>query len=460
MEAAGYECLMAGRMGTRAANSPTSRPQRRSGSSSRPSASQRACGRRSSHRARPLTSPRACCRTNARLVEQTLGQKVREENRMLTKRTRGALLLAAAAAVAVSFVAASANAGVAATAPTKAQCVKQARAATSAVKKRFTIPSYPTFRMKANAGKNVWYIAPSLGTGYALALSQGVKAAAETAGLELTVWDSRGLASEMGAGLDRAIADKADMIVIHSINPTVVTNQLKEAAAAKIPVLSILNALDPKALPTGITATLDPDAPKLGALLMDFALSTSKCQLNTGWFYAPSFPIMQQMTKGLMAERARLCPSCPSRTWQSISPPWPPSSGGDGELPALEPQGQLRHRSLRHRRHLYDPGHPDFRGARSRSSAQTATHRTSTFSAAEVPRSPTSPTRRPSSWAGTSSTRSDGSSRGRRPPSIGRSPCRRSTTRTSARTTRWPASSRRSSATTAPTRRCGGCDRH
>jgi ribose transport system substrate-binding protein len=230
---------------------------------------------------------------------------------MLTKRTRGALLLAAAAAVALSCVAASANAGVAATAPTKAQCVKQARAATSAVKKRFTIPSYPSFRMKASAGKNVWYIAPSLGTGYALALSQGVKAAAETAGLDLTVWDSRGLTSEMGAGLDRAIADKADMIVIHSINPTVVTNQLKEAAAAKIPVLSILNALDPKALPTGITATLDPDAPKLGALLMDFALSTSKCQLNTGWFYAPSFPIMQQMTKGVMAERARLCPSCP-----------------------------------------------------------------------------------------------------------------------------------------------------
>lgn len=219
--------------------------------------------------------------------------------------------MVAVLATAVAVTAATAHGRVGAKGPSQQECTKQARAATAAMKKRFTIPSYPSFRMRASAGKNVWYIAPSLGTGYALALSQGAKSAAQTAGIKLTVWDGRGLASEWGAGMDRAIADKADMIVIHAINPTVITNQLKAAADAKIPVLSILNALDQKALPTGITATLDPDALKLGALLMDFALSTSKCRVNAGWFYWPASPIMQVMTKGLMAERKRLCPSCP-----------------------------------------------------------------------------------------------------------------------------------------------------
>jgi Tfp pilus assembly protein FimV len=78
-------------------------------------------------------------------------------------------------ALVASLLSASAQARVSAKAPTQSECTKQARAATAAVKKRFTTPSYPSFKMSASAGKNVWYIAPSLGTGYALSLSQGVK---------------------------------------------------------------------------------------------------------------------------------------------------------------------------------------------------------------------------------------------------------------------------------------------
>jgi ABC-type sugar transport system substrate-binding protein len=221
-----------------------------------------------------------------------------------------ALIAVVAVAATAGYASSTAAATPAATSPTTKQCIAAARAATAAVKKRLTIPQYPAFNMAANKGKNVWFIAPSLSTGYALVVSQGVKAAADAAGVKLTVWDSRGLASEMAAGLDRAIADKADAIVIHAISPTLVATQLKEAADAKIPVLSILNGLSPKSLPTGITATLDPDAAKLGALQADYALSQGNCKVNAGWFYAPSFPIQVDMTNGLQAEFKRLCPAC------------------------------------------------------------------------------------------------------------------------------------------------------
>lgn len=202
------------------------------------------------------------------------------------------------------------SAGAVAKAPSKRECTRLARKATAAAKKRFVIPKYATFAMAANRGKKVWYIAPSLATGYALALSQGVAAAGKDAGLNLTVWDGRGVASEMGAGISRAIADKADIIVIQAVSPTLVATQLQDAAAARIPVLSILNGLDKKNLPTGITAVMDPDAERLGALQLDYALSASKCDLRGAWFYVPSFPVQVAMTKGLKAERRRLCPSC------------------------------------------------------------------------------------------------------------------------------------------------------
>lgn len=221
-----------------------------------------------------------------------------------------AALAALVAALTATSVASGAPAAVTAKGPSAAECTRLARQATAAAKKRFTIPRRASFNMSRNRGKNVWYIAPSLATGYALALSQGVAAAGKDAGLDLTIWDSRGLAGEMGAGISRAIADRADFIVIQAVTPTLVANQLRDAAAARIPVLSILNGLERTNLPEGITATLEPDAAKLGALQMDYALAVTKCKLSAAWFYVPSFSIQVAMTKGVLAEQRRLCPSC------------------------------------------------------------------------------------------------------------------------------------------------------
>jgi ABC-type sugar transport system substrate-binding protein len=215
---------------------------------------------------------------------------------------------------AVAATAREARAATSANAPTAKSCVLQARQATAKAKKRLTLPKLAKLNMAANSNKSIWYVAPSLATGYALAVSQGFKTAGDASGMKVTVWDSRGLPAQMASGIERAIADHASVIIIHAISPTLVTSQLKAAAAAKIPVISVLNALDKKNLPEGITATFDPDVNLLGKLMADYALSSSGCKANAGVFYWPASPILVAMSDAIQKEFTRVCKACEIKT--------------------------------------------------------------------------------------------------------------------------------------------------
>jgi ABC-type sugar transport system substrate-binding protein len=236
---------------------------------------------------------------------------------LLSRRLRcaGTVLVVSLVVGAAVFAATARSAGAAAQAkPTAKSCTAQARQATAAAKKRLVFPTLPKLNMAANNGKNVWYVAPSLATGYALAVSQGIKAAGDASGIKVTVWDSRGLPAQMASGIERAIADHANVIIIHAISPSLVTPQLNAAADAKIPVISVLNALDPKNLPHGITATFDPDVNQLGKLMADYALSSSGCKANAGVFYWPSSPILVAMSDAIGKEFGRICKACDLKT--------------------------------------------------------------------------------------------------------------------------------------------------
>lgn len=167
------------------------------------------------------------------------------------------------------------------------------------------------FDMGSNEGKLVWYIAPTLATGYAPLMAQGAEEAGAEAGLQVKVFDAQGQPNVMVEGVSQAIANNADAIVIHAIAPEAVSGPLAEAEAAGIPVLSVLNALDPDALPAGITATFDPDIDALGRQMAAYALMDAGCEANSVVFYSSVFPILSQMNDAIQENSKDMCADCP-----------------------------------------------------------------------------------------------------------------------------------------------------
>lgn len=191
-----------------------------------------------------------------------------------------------------------------------ASCLDAAQQIVDAAKEPLTVGALDPVDMSAAAGATIWHIAPSLATGYALELSEGVEQAGAAAGLAVTVFDAQGQPNVMAEGVSQAVANGADAIIIHAIAPEVISDPLADAEAAGIPVLSVLNALDPAALPEGVTAVLDPDVTGLAEQMAAYALVDGGCESEAVVFYASVFPILDQMNAQIQESYSSLCPEC------------------------------------------------------------------------------------------------------------------------------------------------------
>ena len=214
------------------------------------------------------------------------------------------------AAPATEAPATSEPAGTEETVAAGGDCMTAAQEIVDAARTPLEIGDIAPVDLTAHAGASLWHIAPSLATGYAVTVAEGVQEAGAAAGFEVNVFDAQGQPNVMVEGVSQAVANGADAIVIHAISPEAVADPLAQAAAAGIPVLSVLNALDPAALPEGITATLDPDVDGLAEQQAAYALVDGGCEVNAVVFYASVFPILNQMNTAIQASLTELCPEC------------------------------------------------------------------------------------------------------------------------------------------------------
>lgn len=171
--------------------------------------------------------------------------------------------------------------------------------------------------MAPNRGKNVWFVASTLQSGWVATEATGIKAAGAAAGMNITLWDGLNQPSQQAAGIQRAIAAHADAIVLQGINPDLVSGALADAANARIPVLAGVANLNPKALPAGVSMSFDFNWKRIGNLLADYILSASKCNANVGAWYAPIFAVQIAIKQGVTAEFKKLCPKC-KVTWNTF----------------------------------------------------------------------------------------------------------------------------------------------
>ena len=126
------------------------------------------------------------------------------------------------------------------------------------------------------AGKSIWYITNSQNQ-FSTEMSTGVEEAGKAAGVDVTVFDGQNSTSRYSEGINQAIAQGADGIILMAVQPAVVKEDLAAAKAAGIKVLSTLNGDPDEAVADGTFGNLTADYTADGELMGKWALYDSGC---------------------------------------------------------------------------------------------------------------------------------------------------------------------------------------
>jgi ribose transport system substrate-binding protein len=87
-------------------------------------------------------------------------------------------------------------------------------------------------------GKNVWSVVAGLAAPGQVLVADAIEAGAKEMGWDLTTFDGRFTPSQYQNGIRQAIADKADGILLYTIDCKLVRTALEEARRARVPVVS------------------------------------------------------------------------------------------------------------------------------------------------------------------------------------------------------------------------------
>lgn len=173
--------------------------------------------------------------------------------------------------------AASGNGGDTTTAST---CVEEAQAKVDEFRAPFELHLPPTPIDKSELeGKNIHWISVLINE-FATRSINGFKEGLESFGANVTVYDAKGQASRFAEGVNQAIQQKADAILLYAVDPSVIPNEVKKAADAGIPVVDMYIGQPDAELPEGVEAHVSADFVKSGEALSNWMLADSNCEAN------------------------------------------------------------------------------------------------------------------------------------------------------------------------------------
>lgn len=170
------------------------------------------------------------------------------------------------------------------------------------------LPTEP-LDLAAVAGKKVWVI-NVLTNQFISDSNSGYEAAAKAAGVDLTIFDGEGSANKWNEGVQQAIAQGADAIALFGIDSKIVSEAVKEADAAGIPIVEGLATNYDSDQPAELFSNISADYYSDGAALADWTLMDSKCTANTYLLYSTGLPIWVDTRDGVMDTYAERCPEC------------------------------------------------------------------------------------------------------------------------------------------------------
>jgi ribose transport system substrate-binding protein len=208
----------------------------------------------------------------------------------------------------------AATTGAGATTAAANDCVTKATAAVNAVRPE-PAPAYPASSVMAkNKGKTVWLVTSS-SLPILKQTGEAFVAAATAAGMTGKVWYSTGTVEDETRGIQQAIGQHADGLVLMG-DPAQLTNAIKEAQDAKIPMAWFSQDATVQ-LPASITGSVPADWYADGKLAADWILQDSQCNAEVGVVKFSTLTSSAREAQGVQDELTALCPDCKVHTYEA-----------------------------------------------------------------------------------------------------------------------------------------------
>jgi len=187
---------------------------------------------------------------------------------------------------------------------------------------KLNLPSEP-LEMKKNAGKLVYYIAPSLQIPFVAELAKAAEAAGKAADIKVVTIDGKGKADVFNQGVETAIAQNADGIILQAIDPAIVSGPLQQAKQKGISVVDIFNRGPKTPLPPTVGAQITLDYPQSGRTMANFIAADSGGDAKVGVVTWGIYEIYKEMLPAFEEELEKNCPDCELEAVKDVSPTGP-----------------------------------------------------------------------------------------------------------------------------------------
>lgn len=164
-----------------------------------------------------------------------------------------------------------------------------------------------TFDMSANQGKTIWFVSPSQATGYALALSKAVTAAAETAGMKVEIFDGKGRPDRFTEGLTTAVARDAAGIIVYGIDPALIPEGLERAKDADVPVIT-MGTGKPAPEDGSVVESINHDLEGQASAMAHYGAMITDCEVNGAISFDKAYPALVVERDVIEQTIGDLCP--------------------------------------------------------------------------------------------------------------------------------------------------------
>jgi ribose transport system substrate-binding protein len=187
-------------------------------------------------------------------------------------------------------------------------------------------PPGPSFDASSLKGKKVWFVSLALSINYAQQVARGVNEAGKALGLKIKTFDGKFSPAEMSRGIQLAVQDKADAIIVHSLSPSVVAPAINgaHAAGAKIIAAEIQNPGPPlPGTPKAVAAIAGHSYSIPTKTMASEVVADSNGKANVLFLSVNDIgPGSKQGTTTFVSTMKNLCPSCKVQVIDSPVAQW------------------------------------------------------------------------------------------------------------------------------------------
>lgn len=166
----------------------------------------------------------------------------------------------------------------------------------------------PTKPSPATPGKHIVIVDALSSTEGERIVDGGFEAAAKALGWTVSVIDGKGTPQGYAAGIEQALVENADGVMLNSIDPTLVLNQMRQVKAAGIPVVAFSNTVPPR---EGLwIANIGFNTAHESEILAAVFARESDGEAQVATFNAPEFGVVQQRFEHFVDSLGELCSGC------------------------------------------------------------------------------------------------------------------------------------------------------